>query len=313
MDIDYDLIIIGGGPAGAAAAVYASRKKIKTLLLTDTFGGQSVVSHKIQNWIGEKNISGVELAKKLNDHVAAQETVEIKSGRRVKQIKKNDGNFAVETEEGDIYKTKAIILASGSYPRKLGVSGEEKFSGKGVAYCSTCDAPLFKNKITAVIGGGNAGLEAVADLLPYAEKIYLLIRSEKIKGDPVTLEQIKSSSKVEIIFNAETKEIFGDKFVSGLKYVDLKSGEEKKLQLGGIFVEIGSKPNSKIAEGLVEINEWGEVMIDHRTGITSQPGFFAAGDVTDVKYKQNNISAGDAVKAALSAYEYLMAGQNKIK
>ena len=313
MDKMYDLIIIGGGPAGAAAAVYAGRKKIKTLLLADIFGGQSAVSDEIQNWLGEKNITGAVLAKKLKDHVAAQETVEIKSGRRVKQIKKNNGNFAIETEEGDIYETRAIILASGSHRRKLGVPGEEKFSGKGVAYCSTCDAPLFKNKITAVIGGGNAGLEAAVDLLPYAEKIYLLIRSEKIKGDPITLEQIKPSLKIEIIFNAEIKEIFGDKFVNGLKYVDLKSGREKELKLNGVFVEIGADPNSKIAESLVKINEWGEVAVDHRTGATSQPGIFAAGDVTDAKYRQNNISAGDAIKAALSAYEYLMAaGQNRL-
>ncbi|MEK7596229.1 MAG: FAD-dependent oxidoreductase [Patescibacteria group bacterium] len=309
----YDLIIIGGGPAGAAAAVYAGRKKLKTLLLTDIFGGQSAVSDEIQNWIGEKNISGAELAKKLKDHAAAHETIEIKFGQRVKQIKKSDSGFAVETEEKNVYGTRTIILASGSRRRKLGVPGEEKFSGKGVAYCSICDAPLFKDKIAAVIGGGNAGLEAVVDLLPYAGKIYLLIRSEKIKGDPVIQEQIKVSSKAEIIFNADTKEILGDKFVSGLKYVDLKSGEEKELKLDGVFVEIGAEPNSKIAEGLVKINEWKEVMIDHRTGATSQPGIFAAGDVTDVKYKQNNVSAGDAIKAALSAYEYLMSGQNKLK
>lgn len=302
----YDLIIIGGGPGGAAAAVYAGRKKLKTLLITESFGGQSVVSDDIQNWIGQKSISGAELAKNLEEHVRMQEAVEIKSGEKVKTVIKKDNAFIIETESGDVYNTRTVIMVAGSHRRKLNVPGEDKFEGKGVSYCATCDAPLFSGKIVAVVGGGNAGLESVIDLTSYAEKIYLIIRSDSMKGDPITQEKVMASDKVEIIFNANTTEILGDKFVAGLKYKDSKSGEEKELELGGVFVEIGAIPNSHIAKGLVDINDRGEIIIDHKTSATSVLGIWAAGDVTDTLYKQNNISVGDAVKAALSAYNYLL-------
>jgi len=306
----YDLIIIGGGPGGAAAAVYAGRKKLKTLLITESFGGQSVVSDDIQNWIGSVSVSGAQLAKNLEEHAKAQKSIEIKSGKRVKSVSKKDNIFMVEAESGEQYDTKTVIVVAGSHRRKLNVPGEDDFSGKGVAYCATCDAPLFGGKTVAVVGGGNAGLESVVDLLSYAEKIYLIVRSGAMKGDPITQEQIKKSDKVEIIFNATTKEILGDKFVTGLKYDDTSSGEEKELKLDGVFVEIGAVPNSHIVKDLVEVNERGEVVINHRTAETSVPGIYAAGDVSDAAYKQNNISAGDAVKAALSAYDYLLNRKN---
>ncbi|MDP3762561.1 MAG: FAD-dependent oxidoreductase, partial [bacterium] len=223
----YDIIIIGGGPAGTAAAVYCARKKLKTLMITDSFGGQSVVSDDIQNWIGEKHITGFELAQKFEEHVRSFPEVEIKTERvvSVRSIK----CFEVRTANGGVYDGKTVILAAGASRRKLGIPGEEQFNGKGVAYCSTCDAPLFGGKKVAVVGGGNAGLEAVADLFPYAAKIYLLIRSGVLKGDAVTQEEIKKNSKVEIIFNAEIFEILGDSFVSGIKYKNSKTGEEKIL------------------------------------------------------------------------------------
>ena len=308
----HDVIIIGGGPAACAAAVYTARKKLKTLLITEEFGGQSIVSDDIQNWIGETHISGFDLAKKFEEHVRAfSNSVEVKmpeTAKRVRAINCNQEkicDFEVETEQG-IYQTKTVILGAGARRRKLGVPGEEQFNGKGVAYCSTCDAPLFGGKIVAVVGGGNAGLEAAVDLIPYATKIYVLEFGDTLKADQVTQEEVKNNQKIKIILNAHTKEIIGEKFVTGLKYLDRKTNEEKKLEVQGVFVEIGSIPNSEMVKGLVDLDKYGQVIIDFKHATTSHLGIFAAGDITDDPYKQNNISAGDAVKAALAAYGYLL-------
>src|SRR3989344_911507 len=239
----YDIIIIGGGPAGCAAAVYVARKRLKTILITESFGGQSIVSDDIQNWIGEPHISGFDLAKKFEAHVRAfSDMVDIKIPERVTEIKsiKCDSesricDFEVTTDKGNKYEGKSIILTAGARRRKLNIPGEEKFEGKGVAYCSTCDAPLFSGKKVAVIGGGNSGLEAVIDLFPYAEEIY---------------------------FHAQALEVLGDKFVNGLKYRNKESGEEKVLSAEGIFVEIGSVPNSEIAKDLLGLDQYGQVIID---------------------------------------------------
>lgn len=311
----YDVIIIGGGPAGSGAAVYTARKRLKTLLLTESFGGQSIVSDDIQNWIGETHISGFDLAKKLEEHVRSfGEMVEIKMPEKavsVRSIKCVENgricDFEVQTDKGKVYEGKTVILVAGARRRKLGVPGEDKFEGKGVAYCSTCDAPLFSGKRVAVVGGGNAGLEAVQDLFPYASEVYLMEYADTLKGDPVTQEEIKKNSKLkQVILNAQTLEILGDKFVNGLKYQDRKTGEEKVLKVDGVFVEVGSVPNSEMVKGLVDLDKWGQVMIDSKHASTSHPGIFAAGDITDDPYKQNNISVGDAVKAALAAYNYLL-------
>jgi len=301
----YELIIVGGGPAGIAAGIYAARKEINTLIITDSFGGQSSVSDDIRNWIGVKSISGYDLAKSLEDHLRAQDgSIEIADGELAKSVEKADGGFKIKTESGKIFESKYLLVATGSGRKKLGVPGEERLNGKGVAYCSTCDAPVFKNKVVAVIGGGNAGLGAVTDLLPYASKIYLIARSE-MKGDPIFQDKIKNNSKVEIITFALTQEILGDKFVSGLKYKDAKTGEVKELELEGVFVEVGTVPNSDIVKDLVKLNEKGEIIVDHKTEETSCLGIWAVGDATDVLYKQNNISAGDAIKAVLNVYERL--------
>jgi alkyl hydroperoxide reductase subunit F len=301
----YDLIIIGAGPGGVAAGVYAARKKMKTLLITDSFGGQSVVSAGIENWIGTKLISGYDLAKNLEDHLRAQEDIDIIDDDCVIGIQKTGAGFSLTTKNGKTFEAKCILLASGSRRKKLGIPGEKELDGKGVVYCSTCDAPIFKNKTVAVVGGGNSALESVMDLLPYASKIYLLVRSEILKGDPVTQEKIKAHPNVEIIFNVVLQEILGSELVTGIRYKDAKSGELKELPLDGVFVEIGLTPNSDFVKDLVKLDGYGAVVVDPKTQTTTAPGIWAVGDVTDALYKQNNISAGDAVKAALNIYDYI--------
>lgn len=302
----HDVIIIGGGPAGIAAGIYAARKKMNALLLTDGFGGQSVVSADIQNWVGTPSISGFDLAKNLEAHLRVQQGIEIVSDDRVVAAqKKEDGTFSLTTKNGKGYETKYLLLVSGSNRKKLGIPGEAAFEGKGVVYCSICDAPLFGGKTVVVVGGGNSALESVIDLVPYASKIYLLIRSEILKGDPMTQEKIKSDPKVQIIWNAVAQEIIGKDFVTGIKYQDVKSGETKELPVDGVFVEIGLVPNSDFVKDLVDRDPYGAVKVDARTQMTSCPGIWAAGDVSDVLYKQNNISAGDAIKAVLNIYDQL--------
>ncbi|MFB6212927.1 MAG: NAD(P)/FAD-dependent oxidoreductase [Candidatus Magasanikbacteria bacterium] len=309
----HDVIILGGGPAGTAAGVYSARKRMDTLLITKEFGGQSKVSNDIENWIGETHLTGVELAEKLENHVRAYEndSIEIVEGKTATNIEKVDCedksrpcDFVVSTEEGEEYRSKAVILATGGHRKRLDVPGEDRLEGQGVAYCATCDAPLFANKTVAVIGGGNAGVEGAIELIPYAEKIYILQRSERLKANPGKIEKVKREDKVEIIYNADTTEILGEEEVKGLLYRD-ENNEEKRLEVGGVFVEIGSVPNSEIVEGLVEMDDHNQVKIDSKHGTTSQKGIFAAGDVTDDPYKQNNISAGDAVKAAMATYSYI--------
>lgn len=306
----YDIIIIGGGPAGTAAAVYTARKRLKTLLIAEAFGGQSIVSDDIQNWIGEPHISGFDLAQKFEAHVRAfPDVVDIKTEKAVLIAKKGD-DFAVQAEQGNTYEGKAVILCAGARRRKLGIPGEDTYNGKGVAYCSTCDAPLFSGKKVAVVGSGNAGLEAVQDLLPYASEIYLLEKNGHVRGDQITHEEIKKNPKLkQTILHADSKEVVGAALVTGLTYQDTETGEEHTLVVDGVFVEIGSIPNSEMIKDLVERDQWGQVKIDSKHATTSHPGIFAAGDVTDDPYKQNNISAGDAVKAALAAYEYLLKGK----
>jgi len=302
----YDVIIIGGGPAGVGAGVYAARKKMKTALIAELFGGQSVVSADIQNWIGAKSISGFDLAKNLEEHLRAQEDIDIVDGERVSNVSKNqNGVFLVRTASKKTFEGKTVLVASGSRRKKMNIPGEKEFDGKGVAYCSICDAPIFKDMDVAVVGGGNAGLETVVDLFPYAKHIYLLHHGEELKGDAVTQEKIFSNKNTRVIFSAETKEIYGDKMVTGLAYLDTKSGEEKKLAVQGVFVEIGILPNSEILGDLVDLNKFGMVITNPKTQRTSMPGIWAAGDVTDGQYRQNNISAGDAIKAILDIYDIL--------
>ncbi len=309
----YDLIIVGGGPGGVAAGVYAARKKIRTLLITDGFGGQSAISAGVENWIGTKSVAGYDLAKMLEGHLRAQKDIEIVDDDLVVSVaKKNagdgaapDGGFAVATKSGKTHEAKYLLLASGSSRKRLGVPGEREHEGRGVVYCSTCDAPLFGGKTVAVVGGGNSALESVMDLAPYASKIYLMVRSGVLRGDPVSQDKIRADRKVEIIRNAVVEEILGKDFVTGVRYRDAGTGEKKELPLDGVFVEIGLAPNSEFVKDLVARDERGDVKVDARTQETSCPGIWAAGDVTDFPYRQNNISAGDAIKAVLGIYDRL--------
>lgn len=308
----FELIIIGGGPAGVAAAIYAARKKIKTAIITEEFGGQSTISDDIQNWIGTIKLSGFDLAKQLENHLKVYANdIEIIDGQRVEGVEKiGENHFKLVTSDGGSYETERVLVTTGSHRKRLEVPGANEFEGKGIAYCATCDAPLYQGKDVAVVGGGNAGLESVIDLEPYASKIYLLHRRDTLRGDPVTQEKVKGMDKVQIIYNADTTEVMGDKFVSGLRYKDNKTGQEKELSVQGVFVEIGIIPNSDIVKDIVQLNSKGEIVVNHKTQLTSDPSIWAAGDVSDVLYNQNNISAGDAIKAVLNIHDRIT-GQNR--
>jgi len=303
----YELIIIGGGPAGVAAGVYASRKKLKTLFATHEWGGQSIVSPDIQNWIGTPSIPGDKLAKDLEEHLRtyAGEDVEIKDGVTATGISKTDGGFTVAFSDDSNAEAKAVLIATGSKRRKLGVPGADEFEHKGLTYCATCDGPLFTGKDVVVIGGGNAGFETAAQLLAYAKSVTLLHRDSQYRADPVTVEKVLANDTMTGILNAQTIEVVGDGFVNGLRYRIGDDGEEQTLEVGGIFVEIGLVPNTEFVGDAVELDDYKRVKIDPKTQQTTTPGIWAAGDCTDVLYHQNNISAGDAVRALEDIYVHL--------
>lgn len=300
----YDLIIIGGGPAGITAGIYATRKKLNTLLITKSFGGQvALKAVTIENYPGFEEISGLELIQRFEKHLRKQK-IDIERDE-VKEVKKIDGNFIVITNNKNRFESRAVIIASGGDPRPLEVPGEKKFIGKGVSYCVTCDGPLFSDKTVAVIGGGNAGFEAAIFLSNIAKKIYILEYGETVRADFENQERVKKTGKVEIITNAALKKIKGNQFVNSIIYQDRKTKKEKTLLVEGVFVEIGSIPATGFVKNLVDFNEKDEIIVDPHTGQTRTPGLFAAGDIDNVPYKQIVIAAGEGAKAALSAYDYL--------
>ena len=301
----YDLVIIGGASAGLTAGIYASRKKMKTLLLTKQIGGQSLLTDSIENFPGFESISGKELIGKIMNQLQKY-NLPIKDGVEIESVKKNNGNFLIKTKNNENFETKSIIIATGKSLRRLNIPGEKEFENKGVSFCSICDTPLFGNKDVAVIGGGNSGLESAMDLTKYANKIYILGRGEKIRGDKFLQEKLKNIGKVEFITNAAVKEIKGSKFVEKIVYEDKKADEEKEISVSGVFINIGWIPATGFLGGFVELNSQAEIIVDHKTQETSVPGVFAAGDVTDGLYKQCITAAGDGAKSALSAYNYLL-------
>ena len=303
----YDLIIIGGGPGGVAAGVYASRKRLKTLFVTKDWGGQSIVSSEIQNWIGTIAIPGTELGKNLENHLKAYaaDVVSIKEGLLVIGAEKTENGFKITLEGGETAEAKALLLTTGSTRRTLGIKGSAEFEHKGVTYCASCDGPLFAGQDVVVVGGGNAAFETAAQLLAYTKSVTLLNRSEEFRADPVTVERVLSNSKMHAIKNAKPVEVIGEKFVSGITYEDTTTGEIKELAIGGIFVEVGLVPNTGYIADLVELDEIKRIKIDPWTQKTSTSGIWAAGDCTNILYHQNNISTGDAVRALEDIYVHL--------
>ncbi len=302
----YDLAIIGGGPAGVAAGVYAARKQLKTVFITKNWESQSTVSEGIENWIGTIKIPGSEFAKALEAHLRAYAgtSVDIKVGEGADKIEKVEGGFKVTTNKGS-YETKTILIATGSMRKKLEVPGADKFEHKGLTYCASCDGPLFAGMDVVVVGGGNAGFESASQLLAYCKSVTLINRSDKFRADPVTIDAVSKNPHFKIVTNAISKEVRGDKFVSGFVYTDSTTGKDVELAVSAIFVEIGSIPNTSFAKDLVKLTPIGNVIVDPRTQMTSMDGIWAAGDCTDGLYHQNNIAAGDAVKALEDIYLYL--------
>ncbi|NYT01007.1 MAG: FAD-dependent oxidoreductase [Methanocellales archaeon] len=296
----YDLIIAGAGPAGITAAVYAARKKMKTLVVTKNIGGYAASSATVENYIGYQFISGAELAKKFEEHLKSFD-VEIKENTEVLCFRKLDNHFKVETDKGE-YECLTAIVATGRKPRLLGVPGEVAFKNRGVTYCATCDAPLFARKDVAVIGGGNSAMDATIQLMSIANKIYLININNDLEGDEIMIEKIKKSDKVEILNNTNTKEIMGDKFVNNIK-LQVNKSVERMLDVQGVFIEIGSMP-VKGPGCDVNTNKKDEIIVNKRCE-TDVPGLFAAGDVTDVPEKQIIVAAGQGAIASLSAFKYI--------
>jgi len=304
MEKVYDLIIIGGGPAGITAGIYAARKKLKTLLLTKDFIGQAGKTSRVDNYSGFFGVSGQELMKKFEGHLKKFE-IEIKKDEEVTKVEKKGEFFSVKAENSNEFKTKALIVATGRDPRPLEVPGEKEFIGRGVSYCSICDSVFFKDKAVAVIGGGNSGFEAALDLVKYAKRIFIFERSDKIMADEILQEQVKKEKSIEIHLNKEIKKIEGRDKVQAMVYQDLKTGKTFQVPIDGVFVQIGTIPATGFLKGLCEFNEKDEIKVDFESCGTSTPGLFAAGDVNNGKWKQIIIAAGEGARAALAAYEYL--------
>ncbi len=306
----YDLTIIGGGPGGVAAGVYAARKRLKTLFITSEWGGQSVVSEDIQNWIGTKHIKGEQLAKDLRSHLEEYkgDVLDILEGKTVTRVEKKGESFVVATDDAKSYETKTVLLTVGSTRRKLTIPGADTFDNKGVTYCASCDGPLYGGMDLVVVGGGNAAFETAAQLLAYAKSVTLIQRGKDYRADAVTVEKVLANPKMKGITCTELVEVKGEKFVKSLVYKDLSDGgKEKELPASGIFVEIGLIPSTGFVKDIVALDETGHVIVDPRTQATSVPGIWAAGDCTDGLYHQNNIAVGDAVKALEDIYMHIHA------
>lgn len=293
----HDLIIIGSGCAGLGAAVYARRFEISTLVLGDLEGGTITKTHLVENYPGYKSLSGFELAGKLLDHAKSLEA-EFNT-TTVNKIEKTEDGFIVTAGE-DKFEAKAVIIATGTEHRKLGVPGEKEFTNKGVSYCATCDAPFFKNKTVAIIGGSDSAVKESLVTAEHAAKVYIIYRKDKLRAEPINLRRMEAKDNIEVIYNANVTEILGDNVVTGVK---LDNGEEIKLD--GVFVEIGRIPRSELAKEIgVETNEAGEIKID-RFGKTNIPGLFAAGDVTNADWKQAITGVAEGAHAANQAFEYI--------
>ena len=304
METIYDLIIIGGGPAGMTAGIYAARQQLKTLLITKDFGGQMAKKAvNIENYPGFEEISGLDLIKiferQLRNHKI---NIEINT---VKSVEKNGEIFLITTGDRKKFQSKTVIAASGADPRPLEVEGEKEFIGKGVSYCVSCDGPLFVQKTVVVVGGGNAGFEAALSLSNYAKKVYILESGAKIRAEQIIQDQVKKIAKISLLAEVVLQKIQGKSFVESVVYQEKTSKKIVTLDVQGIFVEIGSQPATSFVKDLVDFNEKDEIVVDPKTSMTRTPGLFSAGDVDDVPYKQVVIACGEGAKAAISVSIYL--------
>lgn len=306
----YDLAIAGGGPAGAAAAVYAARKRLKTALIVPEWGGQSIVSVEIYNWIGTPRISGAELAENLKKHVEAQagDTLDIRFPVKATNLADAGDALSIALSDGTTASAKRLLVVTGSSRRKLGVPGAAEFEQKGLTYCASCDGPLFAGKDVAVVGGGNAAFETALQLLAYCQSVTIINRTETFRADEITVEAARKHANFKTIVNAEIIAVEGARFVTGLRYRDTKTGAEQSLSVEGVFVEIGHIPNTEWLGGLVALDKVGQIITDPKTQRASHPRIWSAGDCTDGLYRQNNIAVGDAVKALEDIYVSLHRG-----
>ena len=303
-DIDgkeYDVLVVGGGPAGASSAIYSARKGIKTAIVAERFGGQVADTMGIENLIGTPYTEGPKLVASLEQHVKEYD-VDIHNLQKVKSITKND-KIEVELESGAKLKSKTVIISTGARWRQLGIPGESEFKNKGVAYCPHCDGPLFKGKHVAVIGGGNSGVEAAIDLAGIVGQVTLFEYNSSLKADQVLQNKLYSLDNVKVITNAQTSEITGDNKVNGLSYIDRETNNTNHIDLDGVFIQIGLVPNTEFTD--VKKNKFGEIIIDDHCS-TNISGIFAAGDCTITPYKQIIISMGQGASAALGAFDYLI-------
>lgn len=302
----FDVLVVGGGPAGASAAIYAARKGIRTGVVAERFGGQILDTAAIENFISVKRTEGPKLAASLEEHVK-EYNVDVMNLQRAKRLEKKDF-VEIELENGAVLKSKSVIIATGARWRNIGVPGEAEFRNKGVAYCPHCDGPLFAGKDVAVVGGGNSGIEAAIDLAGITNHVTVLEFGSELKADSVLQERLYSLPNVTVVKNAQTTEITGTDKVNGISYIDRESGEEKHVELSGVFVQIGLVPNTDWLGDSVERNKFGEIVVDKR-GATNVPGVFAAGDCSDSAYKQIIISMGAGATASLSAFDYMVRSQ----
>lgn len=307
-----DLIIIGGGPAGASAGVYAARKRLKTILVAIEWGGQSSVSDNIQNWIGSPTISGRQLAENLRKHVEsyAGDSLSVVFPDTAVSLKQDMDKVTVTLASGKQCEAKAVLITAGATRRKLEIPGAAEYDQKGLTYCATCDGPLFEGKDVAVIGGGNAAFETAAQLLAYCKTVTLLVRGDTYRADEITVRSVLAHPNMRMVKNATPTAVVGNKFVNGLKWKNAATGMEETLAVEGIFVEIGLLPNTSwLADSLV-LNKIGQIVVDPltqraKTQDSTESRVWAAGDCTDGKYHQNNIAAGDAVKALEDIYLFI--------
>ncbi len=298
----HDLMIIGGGPAGLCASVYAARKQLKTLLVSVDIGGQINTTLGIENYLGYQFIEGPELIGKFQTQMG-QFPIDQKIGDKISKLEKVNGGFEATSETGDRYQARAVIFAAGKRPRKLNVPGEAELAGRGVTYCAICDGPVFAGQRVAVVGGGNSALEATLDMVKIAEHVDL-VSLTPLTGDSILIDQLADVKNLSIFAEYQTENIRGQDLVEGVQIKDIKSDEKKLLDVTGVFIEIGLVPNSDAVKGLVELNKIGEVPVTPACE-TTVPGLYAAGDVTDVPEKQIIVAAGEGAKAALQAQRYL--------